>query len=243
MKTYPLTWGESITVRQRFIEVFGSPFILGDKQLEECSYVPFVGDAELIELTKKVIKRQTGREYDHILLTNGATGAINVALRAYRQQGYMAAVTRPGPYFSLYPSMIKHSGLEHSTDQGERDPYVRLIDSPSNPLGEVLSTLENWTVPTIWDSVYHTNCYTPGGLAVPCHEVAVGSYSKLTGLNGIRVGWVATNDPILYERQKALVASEYCGICKISCDLLKHLLVGKDDLWCEFETIARYTLD
>jgi aspartate/methionine/tyrosine aminotransferase len=39
----------------------------------------------------------------------------------------------------------------------------------------------------------------------------VGSYNKLTGINGLRVGWLATNDLNLYSKAYEYVTHDLCG--------------------------------
>lgn len=245
MKKMDLTWGESVIVRQRFVETFGGVLMYSHKEFESMSYTAHEGDPEVIELAKQCIKRQTGLEYKHILITNGATGGVTITLRAYNQMGYKHVLTRNPPYFSIYPAMIAAAGMQHVLPDhfGYFEPTVSLVDSPTNPGGELYTYKSIPHIPTIWDSVYHSNCYTPGNCTFPSHDVQVGSFSKLTGLNGLRLGWIATDDSLLYERLKGLVTAEYCGVSRPSGDLLLALLKGRQDRWCNFETMSRYWLD
>jgi aspartate/methionine/tyrosine aminotransferase len=75
----------------------------------------------------------------------------------------------------------------------------------------------------------------------PPHDVLVGSYSKLLGMNGIRIGWIATNDDMLAERIKDLVTAEYCGLSSSSTQIVKSALQDFD--WDSFEIGARMRLD
>jgi aspartate/methionine/tyrosine aminotransferase len=182
----------------------------------------------------------------YILITNGATGGVTIALRAYKQRGYDIACTLPPPYFPLYPSMIKTAGLSHAiktSDAWEGKP-VALIDSPSNPHGFVRTGSSHIEMPLIWDAVYSNNVYTPATLRpLPC-DVVVGSYSKLTGLNGLRVGWIGTTDSFLYERLKELVTAEYSGISATATQTLIQT-AGKMSIadWEDFEWNSRLALD
>lgn len=245
-KTIDLTWGESVVVRQRFVETFGSAVSYGYQYLENMAYTKHEGEADVIELARQCIKRQTGQKYNHILITNGATGGVTIALRAYANKGLKYALTRDPPYFSLYPSMIESAGMEHLIESnfisGGNLHTVVLCDSPTNPTGNSYH-FNQTLMPVIWDSVYHSNCYTPGNLPVPIHDVQVGSFSKLTGLNGLRLGWIATNDDFLYQRLKGLVTAEYAGLSRPSSELIVRLLKDKQDRWDEFESMSRYWLD
>jgi aspartate/methionine/tyrosine aminotransferase len=240
---YDLTWGESVCVRQAFVDnCAGNPTVFNVQHLMEMGYPRHEGDQRLISLTASVIKRQTGFAYKHLFLTNGATGAVVIAMRAYQMHGFQTAITSKPPYFSLYPVMIEAAGLGHELEPNIYHASVRLVDSPSNPTGDigfVRSTHDSGE--TIWDAVYHNNVYTNGKLGTIPHDVACGSYSKLTGLNGIRIGWVATNDDRLADTLNRLVTAEYCGLSHASTEILLNTLPNLD--WDQFELHARFRLD
>ena len=246
MKPIDLGWGNSIVVRQTFVNVctHNLPVIFGQSALENLNYPPFYGDEDLINLTRKVIKRQTSLEMPYILLTNGATGAITITLRAYKQSGKRAVFTQPPPYFPLYPAMARSAGISHLVKYATGQEAIALIDSPSNPHGFARTGSHFVNMPIIWDAVYHNNVYTPGILPPVKCDVVVGSYSKLTGVNGLRVGWIATTDGLLYERLKELVMAEYSGISATATQTLMQT-AGKMSIadWEDFEWNARIALD
>lgn len=248
MKLHDLSWGHAVCVRSAFLDqTTGRPVVFGLKELEDMNYPPHEGDSDLIEITRKVIERQVGPTYNRILLTNGATGGVTLALRAYSKRGHNVAFTRTAPYFPIYPSMIDSAGLKHKIEADHRDETdnpVGLIDSPMNPYGTIVDSC-NIGMPVVWDAVYHSKVYTNGNYKPIGCDVLVGSYSKLLGLNGLRTGWVATNDELLYLRLKDLVTAEYCGLSSASTSILLQLLGQfEDDRWWEgFEWSARYNLD
>lgn len=248
MKRYDLSWGHAVCVRSAFLDhITGRPIVFGLKELENMNYPPHEGDEKLIEITRKVIERQVGPTFKHIILTNGATGGVTLALRAYAKKGYSVAFTRSPPYFPIYPSMIESAGLIHKIEadiRSEGENPVALIDSPTNPEGIVVEN-GNLGMPLIWDAVYHSRVYTYSNYKPLGCNVIVGSYSKLLGLNGLRTGWVATNDELLYLRLKELVTAEYCGLSSASTDILLNLLSQfKDHRWWDhFEWAAKYNLD
>lgn len=240
-----LTWGDSVAIRENFlknVQGFGeyNPVLFGH-DLANLNYPPFEGDPILIEHTRQVIKRQVNREYKHVILTNGAAGACAITLRAYQLQGKAIALTYEPPYFSLYPSIIKAAGLTHQTEVNGIDHLraVHLVDSPSNPDG-VIRDGDSDLLPVIWDAVYGNRICARFNRTIP-HDVLVGSYSKLTGLNGIRIGWIATNDTLLFERIKELVTAEYCGLSVPSILILNQVLPGYD--WESFEKGSLASLD
>jgi selenocysteine lyase/cysteine desulfurase len=91
---YDLGFGNSVAVRKAFLETYKGNFIVFTQDtLEQFDYPAHLGDPELIKTTKEVIKRQTGQKYKHVILTNGATGAINIVLNAYKSIGFDCCIT------------------------------------------------------------------------------------------------------------------------------------------------------
>lgn len=242
---FDLGWGNSVAVREAFLNTYhGNPMVLAKEELMGFDYPTHEGDPELVGITRKVIERQTGRNYKHVFLVNGATGGCVIGLRAYSQMGYEFCLTRKAPFYVRYPKMIEAGGVKQ-IQQGHpvwENKVVTLLDLPSNPLG-LNTPIDLLTqTPVLIDGVYYSNVYMPfRPLALPQHTIMIGSYSKLLGINGVRVGWLATNDDMLAERLKDLVTSEYCGISQASTDLLKHTLQGFE--WDRFEASARFKLD
>lgn len=252
MKQHDLTWGESVAVREAFLDQNKLCSVqFGLKELLEMDYTPFSGDEVLIDHTRKIIKRQTGMSYKHVFLTNGASGGCTVALRAYGKLGYDTVVTNPAPFFTLYPAMADAAGLTHMTRKPIKNSWdpgsVFLLDTPANPSGKHVS-VPDWAQNkrVIWDSVYHSRVYCGVLPPPPNHDIAVGSYSKLTGINGIRLGWIATNHDLEASIVEELIAPEYCGLSKPSMAILSSLLYRfniRPDYWSSFEKQARYKLD
>jgi aspartate/methionine/tyrosine aminotransferase len=93
----------------------------------------------------------------------------------------------------------------------------------------------------ILDGVYFNRVYMDLIGPVPSHDVIVGSYSKLLGLNGIRVGWAATNADEYAQTLHGLAKAEYCGLSAASTQVLLQSLRGFN--WDAFETTARAKLN
>lgn len=244
-KKIDLSWGESIAVRQAFVETISTPIIFDIKSLNDLGYPAHAGDPTLVELTKKIIKRQIGNNYKHVLITNGATGGVTIALRAYKTMGFEECWIDKPPHFRFYPGMIEAAGLHRGEGPLNGFSRVYLVDSLSNPLGKFSQMKKDlYNSPIIWDSVYYGKVYSPGNHPQPAHDVLVGGYGKLTGLNGLRTGWIATNDSLLYERIKELVTVEYCGISVPSTKIILDT-VGKFKIvdWEYFESRANFKLD
>lgn len=250
-----LCWGESVAVRKAFLmQTPGTPIQFRLEDLLKMDYTPFHGDPKLIQDTAWIIKRQTGMTYKHIFLTNGASGGCAIALRACAQSGSVGVgITNPPPYFSLYPSMMRAAGLYHATTQEEFRKYtgwrsVFLLDSPSNPKGNH-EPVPDWASKSlvVWDAVYHNWVYSSVVPEPPRHDIVVGSFSKLTGLNGIRMGWIATNDDHLASIVGPLISAEYCGLSRADAAIMGRLLGRMNQEpyinWSRFEGVARYELD
>jgi aspartate/methionine/tyrosine aminotransferase len=63
----------------------------------------------------------------------------------------------------------------------------------------------------------------------------------MTGLNGIRIGWIALNDDKMADIIREMVAAEYCGLSVPSMDILARVL--PDYPWDQFEEDSRRSLD
>lgn len=243
MSKIDLGWGHSPAVRQAFLDTYhGKPIDIRYQDLIHFDYPPHEGHPAILELTRKVIKRQIGQEYDYVVLTNGATGAIDIALRAFEQRGYKNVITRTPPYYTRYPGVIAAAKMNHvHPSEKAHEKAVILMDIPSNPSGEITTFQNDLVTPVIFDAVYFNGVYSYNKLPVPTHDVLIGSYSKLLGVNGLRVGWVATNSPYLYQKIKELVTVEYCGLSKADSIILASVL--KNFEWPKFEKRGRAYLD
>jgi len=161
------------------------------------SYAPDGGLEKLVNYTREVIFQTTGKKYKYILITNGATSAINCILRLSKKRGFEAVLTTEYGY-PYYENMIKKANMIRVKGLDKHTPLsaIRLIDSPSNPEG--LQYIGGNCNKDIWDAVYHTKIYTEDTKTIPSHRYLVSSYSKTLGLTGARVGFVATNDKDSY---------------------------------------------
>lgn len=196
-------------------------------------YGPYEGTPELIEATHKVIAQTTGQKYKHILITNGASSAVNILLRRFKAQGGQAVYTTQYGYPS-YEEMIKRAGLLRVRGLDSmpvdleigRQLRIRLIDSPENPMGN--QYLGGDSANDIWDGVYHNKIYTQKPHFQPKHKYFVGSYSKLLGVAGARIGFIATDDPFAYEALLTESRNELTGISRLSQNFIVSMLKTLD---------------
>lgn len=172
----------------------------------DMSYAPDAGTEELINTIKKTINQTTGMDYKHIIVTTGTTQAINVLLRVLKSKTPLNDIRTTKLGYPFYDKMIEKAGLnrvEMSRNEllnNSELPCIEIIDSPSNPLGEQYGSSFGSEKLTIWDAVYHNKIYTNDLFNKPKHVAMVNSYSKLLGLTGARIGYIATNDDLLYNR-------------------------------------------
>jgi aspartate/methionine/tyrosine aminotransferase len=197
------------------------------QDLGEFGYPAHEGEPQLVEEVRKLIKDLTGRHYSKILITNGATHALNAFIFAHKSVRNIKILSTNDMYFSFYPLIADIHGLEHKRYQdydgtlGEGE--IGIIDSPSNPKGRMLSCRSEHFATVgglVWDAAYHTPTYC--GVRrdtslvcppiIPGHEAMVGSLNKLTGINGLRVGWLATNHYSVFDRALNYVEADLCGV-------------------------------
>lgn len=152
---------------------------------------------------------RVGHPGRHVVVTNGAKQALLAAFYAYQQTG-SKDVYHQAPYWPSYPTLARLAGLRFFSDEtemrnsapsGEEWSYVRALTSPNNPDGRQ----SNYPC-DIWDAVYASSIYGWDGVE-PTATTIVSSLSKLLGLPGLRVGWLATKDPEL-----ARLAAQYVEI-------------------------------
>lgn len=187
------------------------------------NYAPDQGDEKLVNLTKNIIPVVTGLDYKYITITAGATQALNSIMRYEKSLGKNNVLMRKYGY-PFYGDMVKNSCLNRldlNKDIYEMDNSFVILDSPSNPLGEQ-SNFIHTTV--YWDAVYQSSIYNADLTQIPLHQAFVGSYSKLLGLSGARIGWIATNDLLLHQALSDVCLKDVATVSIPSQKLLINVL-------------------
>ncbi len=160
-------------------------------------YGPDRGSEELIKPTHQIILETTGLDYQNIIITTGATQAINILLRVLKKEERFDTVETPPHGFPYYKGMIEKAGYKRVYDIDSLKAFnpssIKLIDSPSNPQGNQYGDDFGSELNTILYSAYHNKIYTNDLTTYPKHHAMVGSYSKLLGITGARIGFIATN--------------------------------------------------
>lgn len=201
-------------------------------KIEEMGYPPYEGMPDLVNHVKGMLKN-----YEHVLITNGTTSSINIVLKALvNNEGRRVVVTNKH-YFPYYPNIIEHAFCQHktgiATDTGFADFKMNLLDAPSNPWGAIVDHKDIHNN-TIWDSVYASKIYINSLEELNVgHRVNVGSFSKILGIAGLRLGWIATNSKKDYDLFYAEQQYSLCGVSMLGQDLLTDILDTVDfDLFC-----------
>jgi len=245
MEEFKFGWGEPYCVREALTHYYKRK-TLKNINLQAIEYQPYDGIEVLIEATKIFLKETTGIDYKYVIITNGATSSLNIVLRSLRDKGYDRCFTHKY-HFPYYPNIIKKNKYEHEVGlymdhekQLSLPNTLGIVDSPSNPLGHLLLyTDTNNNI--IWDSVYHNSVYINTIPVKPDHRVNCGSYSKVFGLTGARIGWIATNSFTDYMIFKEENTYETCSVSYFSQEFIIDVMKNTD--MYNFMRAARYRIN
>ncbi len=175
-----------------------------------------------LTLRTELAKQYPGAQPEDFVITNGASEAIDLVLRAISTPD--GKVLLPRPYYYSYPHNVTLAGMTPAyydlDDKGkiDFDVFVKaaegctaaLINSPSNPTGtvqevETLKRVEQScaekNIYIISDEVYKDLIYVRENyLLKGPHVVTVNSFSKTYAMCGLRVGYLFSTDKALVER-------------------------------------------
>ena len=207
---------------------FGNPFVLNEifsrvyrptlslnMNMTNLPYAPDIGREELITIAKAHVDKITGTSgvYNNIMITHGATSALNTALRYIKGIGEKGITTLDFGY-PFYESMISKAGLtRQSINHKNTDTEVNkemltslnkwaLIDSPHNPSGRVYS-VNVLSKSIIWDATYHIPTYLRDkdmDKKPYMPQIVVGSFGKMLGITGVRLGFIAMSNPFIFDK-------------------------------------------
>lgn len=212
---FDLGFGYPICVKE-VLDLMYTPRI--DNSIMTLDYPQYEGKQELINY----IRSLTVKKY--IIITNGATQAINIALRSFKKAENRSIVNTNQYTFPYYSFMINKADFEHRNnsivDFKNSDSVLNLIDMPSNPYG-IMHEIKDPFNNTIWDSVYNNKTYVNERInrSVDC-RVEVNSVSKMLGISGVRIGWIATDSIADYNLFYKEIQAENCGLSVLSQDLV-----------------------
>lgn len=158
-----------------------------------------------------------GASGDDFVVTNGASEALDLTLRAIFQLHGPSRILVCRPYYYSYPPLIKLAGhFPVYTDlvdgQINLDDFTAklsgvravIINSPSNPTGRVeavdtLKAVEELTAEhgtyVISDEVYKDLIYERQNYLIQGdHVITINSFSKTYSMCGLRIGYLYTTD-------------------------------------------------
>ena len=191
------------------------------------AYMPNVGFPATRDVLAKRLRRDTGLEFtkNHILMTTGAAGAINIVFKAMLNPGDEVIV--PSPYFPEYFFYIGNSGGLLVTAETDSDfmldidairasitPRTRaiLLNSPNNPTGAIYSESSLHDLETMLQEVDHPvmvisdepyksfvfdGAQIPETASVITNCIIAHSWSKTWALAGERIGYLAISPRVL----------------------------------------------
>lgn len=228
-------WGDTYGIREAIIKT--APWLLLSPQpIASFGYPKHEGEESLVKLIGKLCKTLTGNKYKYVLVTQGCTHALNAYVWAEKDKELKAGdqdLATKSFYFPFYPGIAKNQGLRHAPGEiGKLYKAIQIIDSPSNPIGEITyGDLGR----SVWDAAYYTPTYgvSTANLdkkqtGIPAHIAMAGSLSKFSGINGIRIGWLATNDKHLYAQAASWISHDICGVSWPSQWLAEQILTKVD---------------
>lgn len=165
-----------------------------------------------------------------IVPTMGAKHALHAALYALTQdRPLLPLVSYKRPYWVSYPTIAKYAMLDSAEGNTDEDS-IEILAIPNNPDGECSATprQEN-CVARIWDAAYASPIYGWNGRIPAEVDISVWSGGKLTGLPGLRVGWLATRDENLAAYARQYVEQTTSGVPQYTQELtasaFKHINV------------------
>lgn len=193
---------------------------------ESTGYPAHGGSPSLIDAVRGYLTSLYGVcPYQHILITAGCSHAIQAAIHAVRNDLTTSVITR-SLYFPFYPNMIKTAGLKHAVKQGLIYNDIALYDDLS-PVGIRENNWSSLFDIRILDAAYLSRTYGLEKLDLMTSVQAskytiVGSLGKMTGLNGLRVGFLGTNDHAVYQK-----AYDYVTYTTIGANIEAQTTIAK----------------
>lgn len=183
-------------------------------------YGPVQGNLELREELSKRSHDCKGIEPENIIITNGASEALDLALRALPQNSKVLLMK---PYYYSYPHLVEMAGhkielCEMKDDSIDLEKFrekakgcaAALVNSPCNPTGiverpetlkEISKICEEENCLLLFDEVYSELVYegrhfSPKGR----HVLGLNSFSKTFSLCGARIGYACSENNALIKK-------------------------------------------
>lgn len=241
-------WGHTPVIRQEFLKTMGVYDV--STQLYNMDYAPYLGYDALQSAILNFATNELGLpSYKYAVVFNGATSAIGAILSAYNTLKPINSIGIRSLYYPRFPHIIKlhlpHAEqirlpnyfLDNNTNI---IPDLDLIDTPSNPLG-LINFPNNYKI-LVWDGAYYSPTYFAGTLdSIPfslrCQFIdhnsptIILSFGKLTGLNGLRIGFILYNDSSLSLPLLHFSQSTTLGPSALAQHVAQHYLLSSSEKW------------
>ena len=212
--TFEFGWGDSLAVREALLEESGILFSFPRKSILEMGYPDSQGLPELVRLTQKLTKEEYLADFKYISITGGAHHGIATILRAFRGE-FNSTARIPTKYFSFYPRLLEKEDYDVIKSPALiGNKALNIVDSPSNPEGNL--SMGNVLIKNnvLWDAVYNNRIFSKNRETSPNKSARffVGSFSKFLGINGVRLGWIGCNTLADYEKINNEIVNDTLGI-------------------------------
>ncbi|MBH0160523.1 aminotransferase [Fictibacillus sp. 26RED30] len=232
----------------------------------EQGYTAYTANAGLFELRKEIsryMKRRFGVTYsaeDEIVVTVGASQAIDIALRAVLNPGEEVIVVEPS-FVSYAPTVTLAGGVPvpvntYSEDDFKLQPEqieeaitdktkVLMLCSPNNPTGTVLSkgdleriaeVVEKHDLLVISDEIYAELTYDEPYTSFPAvknmrdRTILISGFSKAFAMTGWRLGFACGPKAILQAMLKIHQYTMMCAPTMAQHAALEALVNGQKDV-------------
>ncbi|MGN8227681.1 aminotransferase A [Paenibacillus polymyxa] len=225
------------------------------------SYTPNPGLPELREAAAAFVARKYGLNYrgqDEVIVTNGASEALDITLRTILSPG--DEVILPVPIYPGYEPLIRLSGgipvFADTRNSGFKltaevlEPYLTertkavILGYPSNPTGRVISREELEAVADllkerdlfiISDEIYSELIYEPPHVSIAAlpgmreRTIVINGLSKSHSMTGWRIGFTLAPAEITQHMVKVHQYNVTCASSISQYAALEALTVGVDD--------------
>jgi len=178
-----------------------------------------------VNLREALAKQYPNSKAENFVVTNGASEALDLILRAIARTGSKNKnkVLLPRPYYYTYPYLVEYAGMkpayteliEGRIDFDDFEKKVQeckavIINSPSNPTGrvesiETLKKIEKLAsdlgIYVLSDEVYKDLIYVRENYLIKGpHVITINSFSKTYSMCGFRIGYLWSLDQELVDK-------------------------------------------
>jgi aspartate/methionine/tyrosine aminotransferase len=203
-------------------------FSISNNKLKECR-LNYALEKELNELKKRLAIKFNSSP-DNVLITNGASEALYIIITLMCKDRCNIIIQKP--FFYNYQRIIENTNTEYRSwnvlyknpsDEIKQlreiiNPKTRLvlISNPNNPCGRLYSNKQLSRISTICEEQQAILAVDEVGLPAlsegflvnsissisPSKSISIGSFSKLFGVPGIRVGWLIADTETISQCEK-----------------------------------------